>query len=79
LVSTKRNPVKKKGTNALQEPMTIPTMSVELIEERCPHYKAYLGKPLKTTSKIFEKSIFEAGIDDSYFYEGEEVTINYIC
>jgi len=54
-------------------------MSVELIEERCPHYKAYLGKPLKTTSKIFEKSIFEAGIDDSYFYEGEEVTINYIC
>ena len=27
----------------------------------------------------FEKSIFEAGIDDSYFEEGEEVTIKDIC
>src|SRR3989338_3738469 len=51
----KKKPGQKEGHEGITRAMPIPTMSIELIEENCPHCKAKLGKPLKTTSKIIEE------------------------
>ena len=54
------NPNKKKagqkeGHDGMTRAKPVPTMSIELIEEKCPHCKSKLGKPFKTISKIIEE------------------------
>jgi len=50
------NPNKKKpGHDGMTRAKPVPTMSIELIEEKCPHCKSKLGAPFKTTSKIIEE------------------------
>ena len=51
----KKKPGQKEGHEGVTRATPIPTMSIELIEEKCPHCKAKLGKPYKTTSKVIEE------------------------
>lgn len=51
----KKKPGQKEGHGGMTRTKPAPTMSIELIEEKCPHCKSKLGKPFKTTSKIIEE------------------------
>src|SRR3989344_4250865 len=51
----KKKPGQKEGHDGMTRAKPVPTMSIELIEEKCPHCKSKLGKPFKTTSKIIEE------------------------
>jgi transposase len=51
----KKKPGQKEGHYGMTRAKPVPTMSIELIEEKCPHCKSRLGKPFKTTSKIIEE------------------------
>lgn len=51
----KKKPGQKEGHEGTTRSKPIPTMSIELIEEKCPHCKSKLGKPFKTISKIIEE------------------------
>ena len=51
----KKKPGQKEGHNGMTRAKPVPTMSIELIEEKCPHCKSKLGKPFKTISKIIEE------------------------
>jgi transposase len=51
----KKKPGQKPGHTGTTREHTAPTMSVELIEENCPHCKSKLDKPFKTKSKIIEE------------------------
>ena len=51
----KKKPGQKEGHKGTTRDTPKPTMTMELIEEKCPHCKTKLGKPFKTTSKIIEE------------------------
>jgi transposase len=51
----KKKPGQKEGHKGATRNPAHPTMTLELIEEKCPHCKAKLGKPYKTTSKLIEE------------------------
>lgn len=51
----KKKPGQKEGHDGMTRVKPVPTMSIELIEEKCPHCRSRLGKPFKTTSKIIEE------------------------
>jgi len=51
----KKKPGQKEGHDGITRAKPVPTMSIELIEEKCPHCKSKLGKPFKTISKIIEE------------------------
>jgi transposase len=51
----KNKPGQKEGHEGITRAKPIPTMSIELIEEKCPHCKAKLGTPIKTVSRIIEE------------------------
>lgn len=51
----KKKPGQKEGHEGITRAKPVPTMSIELIEEKCPHCKGKLGKPFKTISKIIEE------------------------
>lgn len=51
----KKKPGQKEGHYGMTRAKPVPTMSIELIEEKCPHCKSKLGKPFKTVSKIIEE------------------------
>ena len=53
--SDKKKPGQKEGHDGMTRVKPIPTMSIELIEEKCPHCEGKLGKPFKTVSKIIEE------------------------
>lgn len=53
--SDKKKPGQKEGHEGMTRAKPVPTMSIELVEEKCPHCKSRLGKPFKTTSKIIEE------------------------
>src|SRR3989338_7827139 len=57
--------------------ITIPLPSIEM--QKVILNKLNSQRNVLEKAHEFEKSIFEAGIDDSYFEEGEEVTIKDIC
>lgn len=48
-------PGQKLGHKGVTRDKPDPTMSVEVIEEKCPYCKSKLGKPFKTTTKIIEE------------------------
>jgi len=45
----------KEGHKGITRDKPDPTMTLEVVEEKCPHCKTKLGKPFKTTSKIIEE------------------------
>ena len=51
----KKKPGQKEGHDGITRAKPVPTMSIELIEEKCPHCKNKLGDPFKTVSKIIEE------------------------
>ena len=51
----KKKPGQKEGHDGMTRAKPVPTMSIELIEEKCPHCKNRLGKPFKTISRIIEE------------------------
>lgn len=51
----KKTPGQKTGHIGITRTKPEPTMTMEVIEEKCPHCKAKLGKPFKTISKIIEE------------------------
>ncbi|MDP3780562.1 MAG: IS66 family transposase, partial [Nitrosopumilaceae archaeon] len=51
----KKKPGQKEGHEGITRAIPLPTMSIELIEEKCPHCKVNLGKPFRTVSKIIEE------------------------
>jgi len=70
----KQKPGQKIGHIGITRMKPHPTMTLEVIEEKCPHCKARLGKPFKTISKIIEE------IPEPQPIEVTEYRINhYIC
>lgn len=51
----KKKPGQKEGHDGMTRAKPVPTMSIELIEEKCPSCDSKLGKPFKTISKIIEE------------------------
>lgn len=51
----KKKPGQKEGHKGITRDKPDPTMTIEAIEEKCPHCKAKLGKPIKTITKIIEE------------------------
>lgn len=51
----KNKPGQKDGHIGTTRTKPNPTFTLEVIEEKCPHCRAKLGKPYKTTSKIIEE------------------------
>ena len=51
----KQSPGQKIGHLGITRTKSNPTMTIEVVEENCPHCRARLGKPFKTTSKIIEE------------------------
>ena len=51
----KNKPGQKEGHIGTTRTKPNPTFTLEIIEEKCPHCRAKLGKPYKTTSKIIEE------------------------
>ena len=51
----KKKPGQKEGHDGMTRAASIPTMSIELIEEKCPHCKNKLGNPFKTISRLIEE------------------------
>lgn len=50
----KQKPGQKVGHIGITRTRPDPTMTLEVIEEKCPYCRAKLGKPFKTVSKIIE-------------------------
>lgn len=55
LNENKKKPGQKPGHKGTTREHTAPTMTIELVEEHCPHCKSKLDKPFKTKSKIVEE------------------------
>ena len=51
----KKKPGQKEGHEGITRAKPVPTMSIELIEEKCPSCDSKLGKPFKTISKLVEE------------------------
>ncbi|MEK6868652.1 MAG: IS66 family transposase [Nanoarchaeota archaeon] len=51
----KKKPGQKEGHDGTTRAKPFPTMSIELIEEKCPSCNSKLGNPFKTISKIVEE------------------------
>jgi len=51
----KGKPGQKEGHKGITRHKPDPTMTLEVIEDKCPDCKANLGNPVKTTSKIIEE------------------------
>ena len=51
----KKKPGQKEGHDGMTRADPMPTMSIELIEERCPHCKNKLSNPFKTVSRLIEE------------------------
>lgn len=51
----KNKPGQKEGHIGTTRTKPNPTFTLEIIEEKCPHCRAKLGKPYKTTSKVIEE------------------------
>jgi transposase len=51
----KKKPGQKEGHDGMTRAKPFPTMSIELIEEKCPSCNSKLGNPFKTISKIVEE------------------------
>ncbi len=51
----KNKPGQKQGHKGTTRETAHPTMTLEMIKEKCPHCSAKLNKPFKTTSKIIEE------------------------
>ena len=51
----KKKPGQREGHDGMTRAKSIPTMSIELIEEKCPSCNYKLGGPFKTISKIIEE------------------------
>lgn len=51
----KKKPGQKQGHKGVTRDPAHPTMTLEMIEEKCPHCNTKLKKPFKTTSKIIEE------------------------
>lgn len=51
----KKKPGQKQGHKGTTRETAHPTMTLELIEKKCPHCNAKLNKPFKTTSRIIEE------------------------
>lgn len=70
----KQKPGQKFGHIGITRTKPEPTMTLEIIEDKCPHCKSKLGKPFKTISKIIED------IPEPQPVEVTEYRINqYIC
>ena len=50
----KKKPGQKEGHIGITRAKPEPTLTVEVIEEKCPHCSSRLGKPFKVTSKLIE-------------------------
>lgn len=51
----KKKPGQKQGHKGTTRETAHPTMTLETIEEKCPHCNSKLNKPFKTTSRIIEE------------------------
>lgn len=51
----KKKPGQKEGHKGTTRETAHPTMTLEIIKEKCPHCNTKLNKPFKTTSKIIEE------------------------
>ena len=51
----KNKPGQKEGHEGITRQNQNPTMTLEVIEDKCPDCKSKLGKPFKTTTKIVEE------------------------
>ena len=70
----KKKPGQKEGHEGATRDNPNPTMSLEVIEDKCPNCKSKLGKPFKTTTKIIEE------IPEPQPVEVTEYRINhYLC